>query len=257
MHSAQWHDGIDLRGKRVAVIGSGASAFQIVPTIAPEVEQLTVYQRTAPWMFPNLNYHEAVGDGVRWALRHLPFYGRWYRFLLFWPACDGGLPAMRIDPNYPHPDRAISEINDAAREFFTQWMVAQVEDDPELAAKVVPDYVCLGKRTLQDNGSWLDALLRPNVELVTDPIERIESSGVVTSADDDAELREFDVIICATGFAANKYLWPMEIRGRAAGSPCPSSGATSRRRISASPFPTSRTCSACTDPPPTWPTAAA
>ena len=167
MHSAQWVDGTDLRGKRVAVIGTGASAFQIVPTIADDVEHLTVFQRSAPWMFPNPHYHDRVGPGVRWALRHLPYYGRWYRFLLFWPACDGGMVAMRIDPDYPHQDRAVSEVNDAARELFTQWMRDQVGDDDELFAKVVPDYVCLGKRTLQDNGSWLGALTRDHVDLVT------------------------------------------------------------------------------------------
>ena len=67
------------------MIGAGASGFQIAPTIAPDVEHLTVFQRTAQWMFPNPNYHDQVGPGVQWALRHLPFYGRWYRFLLFWP----------------------------------------------------------------------------------------------------------------------------------------------------------------------------
>ncbi len=215
MHSAQWVDGTELAGKRVAVVGTGASAFQIVPTIAEHVERLEVFQRTAPWMFPNPNYHEQVGPGVRWALRHLPYYGRWYRFLLFWPACDGGLPAMTVDPDYPHQDRAVSELNDAAREFFTSWMVEQVADDPGLAAKVVPDYVCLGKRTLQDNGSWLAALTRPDVELVTDPIDRIVPDGIVTSTPEGGEqLREFDVVIYATGFHANRYLWPMEIVGR-------------------------------------------
>ena len=215
MHSAEWRDGTELAGKRVAVVGTGASAFQIVPTIAGQVEQLTVYQRTAPWMFPNPHYHDRVGEGVAWALRHLPFYGRWYRFLIFWPACDGGLPAMRVDPDYPDPEHGISEINDAARDVFTQWMLDQVTDDPSLAAKVVPDYVCLGKRTLQDNGSWLGALVRPNVELVTDPIDHVEAGGIVTLCEDGAEeLREFDVIVYATGFAANRYLWPMEIRGR-------------------------------------------
>ena len=90
----------------MAVIGAGASGFQIVPTIAPDVARLTVFQRTAQWMFPNANYHEKVGPGVQWALRHLPFYGRWYRFLLFWPGCDGGLAGARIDPEWPHQDRA-------------------------------------------------------------------------------------------------------------------------------------------------------
>ncbi len=211
MHSAAWVDGTDLTGKRVAVIGTGASAFQIVPTIAPEVESLGVFQRSAPWMFPNPHYHDAVGEGVAWAMRHLPYYGRWYRLLIFWPACDGGLPAMKVDPEWPHQDRAVSAINDAARDFFTQWMVEQVGGDVELAAKIVPDYVCLGKRTLQDNGSWLDALTRPNVDLITNPIDRIVAEGIIT---DDGELHEFDVIIYATGFHANRYLWPMEIVGR-------------------------------------------
>jgi 4-hydroxyacetophenone monooxygenase len=211
MHSAEWVDGTDLRGKRVAVIGTGASAFQIVPTIAPDVEHLTVFQRSAPWMFPNPNYHATVGPGVRWALQHLPYYGRWYRFLLFWPACDGGLPAMRVDPEWPDQDRAVSALNDAAREVFTQWMADQIGDDAELLAKVVPDYVCLGKRTLQDNGSWLTALTRPNVELVTDPIAEIRERAIVGA---DGREHPVDVIVYATGFHANRYLWPMEIVGR-------------------------------------------
>jgi len=211
MHSAAWVDGTDLAGKRVAVIGTGASAFQIVPTIAEEVASLSVFQRSAPWMFPNPHYHDAVGEGVAWAMRHLPYYGRWYRLLIFWPACDGGLPAMTVDPEWPHQDRAVSAINDAARDFFTQWMVEQVGGDAELAAKIVPDYVCLGKRTLQDNGSWLGALTRPNVDLITESIERIVPDGVVTV---DGTLHEVDVIIYATGFHANRYLWPMEIIGR-------------------------------------------
>ncbi len=211
MHSAQWIDGTDLTGKRVAVIGTGASAFQIVPTIAPDVEHLTVFQRSAPWMFPNPNYHEPVGPGVTWAVENLPYYGRWYRFLLFWPACDGGLVAMTVDPDYPDPEHGISDVNDAARDVFTQWMLDQVGDDEELARKVVPDYVCLGKRTLQDNGSWLGALTRADVDLVTDPIREIGTDRIV---DESGEEHPVDVIVYATGFKANKYLWPMDIVGR-------------------------------------------
>ncbi len=211
MHSARWDSSVDLTGRRVAVVGTGASAFQIVPTVADQVEHLDVFQRSAPWMFPNPHYHDAVAPGVRWAMRHLPFYARWYRFLLFWPACDGGLPAMRVDPEWPHQDRAVSELNDGAREFFSAWMVEQCNGDEELAAKVVPDYVCLGKRTLQDNGSWLSALTRPDVELVTDAIQRITPTGIRCAS---GEEHPADVIIWATGFHANRYLWPMEIVGR-------------------------------------------
>jgi 4-hydroxyacetophenone monooxygenase len=211
MHSAQWVPGTEVAGRRVAVVGTGASAFQIVPTIAGEAEHVTVFQRSAQWMFANPNYHEVVGDGVRWAIEHLPYYGRWYRFLLFWPACDGGLVAMRIDPDFPDQDRAISAVNDAAREVFTQYIVEQVGDDAELRAKVVPDYVCLGKRTLQDNGSWLGSLTRDDVDLVTEPIAEIVPEGVRTA---DGTVHEVDLIVYATGFHANKYLWPMDIVGR-------------------------------------------
>ena len=210
-HSARWPEDLDVTGKRVAVIGSGASAFQIVPTIAPDVERLTVFQRSAPWMFENPHYHDEVGEGVRWAMRHLPFYGRWYRFLLFWPGCDGGLPPMRIDPDWPHQDTSISELNEATRQVFTQYLLDQIDDDPDLAAKVVPDYVCLGKRTLQDNGSWLAALQRDDVELVTETIEAVDATGLRTA---DGRHHDVDVIVYATGFHANRFLWPMDIVGR-------------------------------------------
>ena len=80
---------------RVAMIGAGATGFQIAPSIASKVDRLTVFQRTAQWMFPNPNYHAVVASGVRWALTHLPFYGRWYRFLIFWPGAEKGLEAAR------------------------------------------------------------------------------------------------------------------------------------------------------------------
>jgi 4-hydroxyacetophenone monooxygenase len=210
-HSTEWDHGVDLRGKRVAMIGAGASGFQIAPAIAGDVERLTVFQRTAQWMFPNPNYHAEVGPGVQWALRHLPFYGRWYRFLLFWPGCDKGLAAAYVDPDYPDQQKAVSEINDIARIMFTEWITSQVGDDPDLLAKVVPDYPATGKRTLQDNGSWLRTLTRDNVELVRTGIDRIESTAVITA---DGTVYPADVIVYATGFQANKMLWPMTIVGR-------------------------------------------
>ena len=212
-HSAQWDHSVDLTGKRVALIGAGASGFQIAPAIAEQVEHLTVFQRTAQWMFPNPNYHEHVGPGVQWALRHLPFYGRWYRFLLFWPACDGGLAAARVDPGYDSSDgRAVSETNDFTRQMFTDWIVSQIgEDHPDLLAKVIPDYPATGKRTLQDNGSWLQTLTRPDVELVRTGIDHIEADAVVT---EDGGRHEVDVIVYATGFQANRFLFPIEVVGR-------------------------------------------
>jgi 4-hydroxyacetophenone monooxygenase len=211
-HSSNWDHSIDYAGKKVALIGAGASGFQIVPTIAGEVEQLTVFQRTAQWMFPNPNYHAKVGDGFRWALQHLPYYGRWFRFLIYWPSGhDGGLAGARVDPDYPDQQRAVSAGNEITRQMFTSWIESQVGDDPELLAKVIPDYPATGKRTLQDNGSWLTALKRDNVELVRDEIDHIDESGIVTV---DGKHYDADVIVYATGFYTNRALWPMQITSK-------------------------------------------
>lgn len=210
-HSARWDHGVELAGKQVAMVGAGASGFQIAPAVAAAVGRLTIFQRTAQWMFPNPNYHAAVGPGVRWALRHLPFYGRWYRFLLLWPGCDKGLAAARVDPDYPDQQRAVSETNELTRQMFTEWITSQIGDDAELAAKVIPDYPATGKRTLQDNGSWLRTLTRDNVELVRTAIHHIEPDAVVTV---DGERYPAEVLVYATGFHANRVLWPMEVTGR-------------------------------------------
>jgi 4-hydroxyacetophenone monooxygenase len=210
-HTARWDDDVDLTGKEVVMVGAGATGFQLAPAIAERVKSLTVFQRSAQWMFPNPSYHEQVGPGVRWALRHLPFYGRWYRFLIFWPGCDTGLEAARIDPSYPHQETAVSEINELTRQMFTDWIASQVGDDPELLAKVVPTYPPTGKRTLQDNGSWLQTLKRDDVELVRTGIAHLEADAVVGT---DGTRYPADVLVYATGFRVNEMLYPMTVTGR-------------------------------------------
>ena len=211
-HSARWDPNVDHRGKRVAQIGAGASGFQLAPTIADDVARLTVFQRTAQWMFPNPNYHRPVPDGDRWAMRHLPYYGRWFRFLTFFPGAGLHMDYSRIDPNYDDSDGvAISETNKITRDLFLGMMAAQIDNDPDLLEKVTPDYPATAKRTLQDNGSWLACLQKPNVELVRTAIERIVADGVVTT---DGQHHPADIICYATGFRHNDFLWPMTITGR-------------------------------------------
>ncbi|HUR13301.1 MAG TPA: NAD(P)/FAD-dependent oxidoreductase [Mycobacteriales bacterium] len=210
-HTARWDHDVDLTGKDVVMVGAGATGFQVAPTIADRVKSLTVLQRTAQWMFPNPSYHEQVGPGVRWALRHLPFYGRWYRFLIFWPGCDTGLDAARADPAYADNPLAVSEVNELTRQMFTEWIVSQVGDDEELRAKVVPDYPATGKRTLQDNGSWLQTLTKPHVELVRSGVASLDTKGLT---DTDGRHHDADVIVWATGFRPNEMLLPMTVIGR-------------------------------------------
>ena len=210
-HTARWSHDVDLSGKDVVLVGAGASGFQVAPAIADSVRSLTVFQRTAQWMFPNPNYHAKVGPGVKWALKHLPFYGRWYRFLLFWPGCDTGLAAARVDPDWPDQQRAVSAANDLARMLFTDWMASQIAGDTALLDRVLPDYPATGKRTLQDNGSWLKTLTRDHVELVRDGIDRIESDAVVATT---GRRYPADVLIYATGFRVNDMLSSLRVVGR-------------------------------------------
>ncbi len=211
-HSARWDATVDYRGRRVAQIGAGASGFPLAPTIADDVERLTVFQRTAQWIIPNANYHRTVPPGDRWAMRHLPYYGRWFRFLTFWPGAGLSMTNWRIDPEFDDSDGlAVNATNKFSREMFIGLMAAQVIDDPVLLAKITPDYPSSGKRTLQDNGSWLACLQKPNVDLVRTPIEKIVPEGVVTG---DGTLYEADIICYATGFRHNDFLWPIDISGR-------------------------------------------
>jgi 4-hydroxyacetophenone monooxygenase len=210
-HSAAWDPEVELEGRRVAVVGTGASAFQLVPEVAKVAGRLTVFQRSPGWMFPNPVYHQRVPDEKKWLLKHVPYYARWYRFLLFWPGSDGLLPTLEVDPAWPHPERSVGPANDAMREVFTRYMVSQLGDRPDLVEKVVPKYPPFVKRMLQDDGSWLGALTRENVELETTGIARFTADGI---EDESGRHRPFDVVIFATGFHANRFLWPMDIVGR-------------------------------------------
>ena len=210
-HTADWDDTVDLSGKRVAVIGAGASGFQLVPAIAGTTAHVDVYQRTAQWMAPNVNYHAPVGDGARWATRHLPYYGRWLRFVSWWPIADALDEQITIDPDWDNGGLSVSAGNHTIREVFVAWMQAFATDE-ELLAKVTPSYPPFGKRTLQDDGTWLTTLQRDDVDLITDGVAEITPDGVV---DGTGVHRPADVLLWASGFDVNHQLGPIDVRGMA------------------------------------------
>ena len=209
VHSAAWPAGLDLAGKKVAVIGSGASAFQIIPELAKCAAPLKVFQRSPAWMFPNPGYHAAVGEGQQWALKKLPGYSKWYRFWLFYSAVEGVYEQTLVDPDWHNP-LSVSKSNDEMRKALTAWIESQVED-PQLLRKVLPTYPPFGKRILQDNGTDLAALQQSNVEVITSGISAITERGILT---EDGDEHGVDAIVCATGFHADRFLFPMKIIGR-------------------------------------------
>jgi 4-hydroxyacetophenone monooxygenase len=210
-HSARWDDSVDLAGKRVAVIGTGASAVQLIPEIAPVVGELLVFQRTPPWLAPTPDYHDPVPDGLRWLYGHVPSYSEWNRFCIFWLMGDGALANVRVDEAWEPKDKAVSEINDFMRMVLTEYLNMEFADRPDLLAAVVPDYPPGAKRMLRDNGVWAKALTRDNVRLVTDGIREITPAGIVT---EDGVEHAVDVLIYGTGFKASKFLTPMTVTGR-------------------------------------------
>jgi len=209
-HSARWRDDVPLQGKRIGVIGTGASAMQFLRSVAAQAAQVTIFQRSPQWARPPQDYHGTVSTESKWLLQNIPYYYAWYRFGLMWRFGDGLLPTVRRDPNWPTPQRSMNHRNDRQRQQLTEHLLKELEGRPDLIEKCLPDYPPYGKRILIDNG-WYQALKRPNVELVTEAVDHVEGSGIV---DATGRRHEVDVILLATGFEPGKLLWPIEIRGR-------------------------------------------
>ncbi len=194
-HSAEWDHDYDLEGKRVAVIGTGASAIQFVPPIAERVVRLDVYQRTAPYMLPRRN--PGYPGWVRGLIERVPGVQA-LRRLGMWLVMETFITGLtRVPP-----------LGWALRAWSTTFMRSQLRD-PELRRRVWPDYPFGCKRILFSS-TYLPTLARANVELVSDPLAHISERGVVS---EDGREREVDCIIYGTGFKANEFVAPMRVAG--------------------------------------------
>ncbi|WP_153034707.1 NAD(P)/FAD-dependent oxidoreductase [Amycolatopsis sp. YIM 10] len=210
-HSAEWDPEVDLSGKRVAMIGAGATAIQIVPSIVGQVGKLELFQRQPHWVVPKYSGEGEVPEAERWALRHIPFYHQWCRLKVYWYMSDNLYPNITADPDWMREhDLSISPGNDRVRRLCLGYIEKMFGDDPGLAAAMTPDFPPMGKRIIKDPGGYYEALRRPNAHVVTSRIDRIVQEGIVTA---DGELVELDVIVWATGFKLD-FLSGVDIRGR-------------------------------------------
>lgn len=209
-HSAEWDHTVDLTGKKVVVIGSGASALQFGPATAKIAEHVTIMQRTAPWLASTPELRQDIGESERWLLRHLPMYRAYYRFTIFLPRIVGQLDAATVDLQYPPTERAISPASELVRAGLTEYLLTQVGDDEELLDHVVPNHPPAAKRIIRDDGTWIQTLKRDNVTVVKSGVPRVDSTGVWT---DTGEHIDADVILFGTGFAASDFLSSVSISG--------------------------------------------
>jgi cation diffusion facilitator CzcD-associated flavoprotein CzcO len=196
-HSTWWDASVPLEGKRVAVIGTGASAIQFVPEIAPKVAQLSVFQRTPPWIVPKLDF--AIPERWRKRFKSLPLFTWLFRTVLFW------LYELRV----------LSFLDDGGilrkrGEKMARDLIAKQVADPELRAMLTPDYEFGCKRVLISN-DFYPALQRPNVEFVTSGIREIREHSIVT---EDGREHPVDVMIYATGFRVTEPLHDTPVFGR-------------------------------------------
>ncbi|HEV2311026.1 MAG TPA: NAD(P)/FAD-dependent oxidoreductase [Acidimicrobiia bacterium] len=196
-HSSRWDHGVALDGARVGVIGTGSTATQIVGAIVDDVAQLTLFQRTAQWIMPQEN--PAYTDAERRAFRDDPNSLRGLHEHL----CEQFDVFANAIVNAESPEMRLVER-------LCKEHLDEAVQDPVLRERLRPDYRAACKR-LVVSGRFYDAIQRPNAELVTEPIERIEARGVRTR---DGALHELDVLVLATGFQAHAFMRPMEVIGR-------------------------------------------
>ncbi|PVG81767.1 4-hydroxyacetophenone monooxygenase [Nocardioides gansuensis] len=195
-HSSRWDHSAELAGKRIAVIGTGASAIQIVPELQQIAGRLDVYQRTAPWVIPR---HDRAYTGLeKFLFKRVPAIQRVYRTAIYWGR-ELYVPAFTWQPRLAAPARKMALAN-----------IDKGISDPELRAKVTPDYQ-IGCKRILISSTYYPALEADNTELVTDRIARVTPTGIVTA--DDTE-REVDVIVVATGFHTTEQPIAEHIFGR-------------------------------------------
>ncbi|KQW14878.1 NAD(P)/FAD-dependent oxidoreductase [Streptomyces sp. Root369] len=209
-HTARWPDEADLAGKRVAVIGTGCTGYQLVPELALEAGHVTVFQRTPQWLFEVPGYRSPFPGQVTWLDRNLPYHTNFVRFRATY-ATDALARITEIDPGFDDA-HALSAVNKAARDNAVAFLERKL-GDPELVKKMTPPHPVLAARPVLVDSEYsvLDAIQRDSVTLVTDGIRRINRMGIEA---DDGTQHDLDAIVYATGFRARDYLFPMKITGR-------------------------------------------
>ncbi len=206
-HSSHWRHDIDLRGKRIAVVGTGASAVQFVPEIAPAAAHVTVFQRTAAWVLPR--WDTPYGGVKRWLYRWVPGLQRASRWRVYWFNELVGMGFM-----------GSTWVQGQLKRLSNHHLRKQVAD-PALREALTPTFAPGCKRLLISN-TWFPTLQRPNVSLVTHAVARVTADGVV---DAKGTLYPCDAIIWGTGFAATTFVAPMKIYGAPVAGLAPELGA--------------------------------
>lgn len=212
-HTARWPVDLDLTGKRVAVVGSGCSSYQLMPELVKMAGHTYLFQRTPSWCFDVVGYRSPYPPQVNWLDRNFPYFTNFARFRVSWMFGPDSLgAAFTADPAFKD-EHTRSAVNKRARDSRLEFLQRKFADHPEMVEKMLPVAPPFSSRPVlvDSDYSVYDALLRDDCTLVTDGIRRIKENGVEVEGGGEYPV---DVIVLATGFKANDFLWPIEIRGR-------------------------------------------
>jgi 4-hydroxyacetophenone monooxygenase len=212
-HTARWPKNPDLAGKRVGVIGSGATGYQMVPELVKQVGHLTLFQRTPSWCFEVPGYLSPFAPQMTWLDRNVPLMVNFARLWISWfTNPELLLNLVEVEPGFQH-SHAVSPSNKQVFDQALAFIQRKLPGRPDLVEKMLPEAPPFSSRPVlvDSQNNIYDALMRENVDLVSDPIAAITPNGIRT--ENGAE-HPLDVLIYATGFKANDFLWPMDVRGR-------------------------------------------
>jgi 4-hydroxyacetophenone monooxygenase len=210
IHSAQWDPSLDLTGKRVAIIGAGCTAVQIVDACVDAVEHMTVFQRQPHWVAPRRRASDDVPEYRQQLGRQVPYYANWHRLKSFWGTADNNYPVILQDPEWAKSHLSISPANDVLLQMCLDYIDRTFGAETELAKKVTPDFAPYGKRIIRDPGGYCAALTRDHVDVEAAEPAEVNARGIVTR---DGRQIDLDVIIYATGYHLD-FLSTIDIRGR-------------------------------------------
>jgi 4-hydroxyacetophenone monooxygenase len=210
-HTARWPQDVDVTSKRIAVVGTGCTGYQLIPELAQEAEHVVAFQRRPQWVFGVPGYLSPFPPEVAWLDRNFPYYTNFMRLRTlgtgkaFWRLTE-------IDPDF-HDPHTVSELNRKTRESALAFLEQKLGDHPDLLATMTPEHPPWSARAVMVDRDYciLDAIQRDDVTLVTDGIRRINATGIETV---DGTQHDVDVIVYATGFHASDYLFPMKVTGR-------------------------------------------
>lgn len=223
IHSAAWDHSVDLKGKKVVLVGTGCSGVQLATTLAETVSELVIVQRQPEHIIPNPQAHQNVDALERWAMERIPFVAQWKRLQGLSSSLQDMHGMIKIDPEHREKTGGVSPLNDGIRDMCANYLQSHFPDDPAMVELLTPDFPVFAKRPILDCGFY-DTLKKPNVKILRGALAACDEDAVILA---DGTRIECDALLLATGFKLH-FGVQFDIRGRG--------GRTLRETFTPAPF---------------------